>query len=161
MKHSDIAHYRQLNSLRRRFMSRGRRFPPSIEPAAMVDVVLLVLMFFMISSSYVTRPGVEISLPRMDQSNGLQMNALVVTLTRNNLVFFNDQRIELDRLPQALSRAKVEHPDVPLVIEADEQVPVSMQMQVVRDATRAGIEHINLATRGGGLGAERIEVYER
>lgn len=161
MKHSDIAHYRQLSSLRRRFMSRGRRFPPSIEPAAMVDVVLLVLMFFMISSSYVTRPAVEISLPRMDQSNGLQMNALVVTLTRNNLVFFNDQRIELARLPQALSRAKIEHPDVPLVIEADEQVTVAMQMQVVRDATQAGIEHINLATRGGGAGNGRADGNER
>jgi biopolymer transport protein ExbD len=156
MKHSDIAHYRQLNSLRRRFMSRSRRFPPALEPAAMVDVVLLILMFFMISSSYVTRPGVEISLPRLDQSNGLQMNALVVTLTRNQLVFFNDQRIELNQLPQALLRARAEHPDVPLVIEADEQVTVEIQMQVVRHATQAGIDKINLATRGGSPGSGRV-----
>lgn len=127
----------------------------------MVDVVLLVLMFFMISSSYVTRPAVKISLPRLEQSTGLQMNALVVTLTRNNLVFFNDQRIEMERLPRALSRARVEHPDVPLVIEADEQVSVAMQMQVVRDAARAGIEDINLATRGASSGGRRPEEYER
>ena len=35
MKHSDIAHYRQMNMLRRRFQSRLRRFPPALEPAAM------------------------------------------------------------------------------------------------------------------------------
>ncbi|MDF3128903.1 biopolymer transporter ExbD [Kiritimatiellaeota bacterium B1221] len=149
MKHSDIAHYRQLNSLRRRFMSRGRRFPPSIEPAAMVDVVLLVLMFFMISSSYVTRPGVEISLPVSDRSVGIQMNAMVVTLTRNGLVFFNDQRTNLDDLPAALERARIENPDLPLVIEADESVTVSTQMKVVGQANRAGILDIALATRGG------------
>ncbi len=149
MKHSDIAHYRQLNCLRRRFMSRGRRFPPSIEPAAMVDVVLLVLMFFMISSSYVTRPGVEISLPVSDQSVGIQMNAMVVTLTRNGLVFFNDQRTNLEDLPTALERARIENPDLPLVIEADESVTVSTQMKVVGQANRAGILEIALATRGG------------
>ncbi|WFB37387.1 biopolymer transporter ExbD [Kiritimatiellota bacterium B12222] len=148
MKHSDIAHYRQLNSLRRRFMSRGRRFPPSIEPAALVDVVLLVLMFFMVSSSYVTRPGVEISLPVSDQSQGFQMNAMVVTLTRNELVFFNDQRIDLDGLPRALERAHLENPDLPLVIEADESITVAVQMQVVGQASRAGIQEIALATRG-------------
>lgn len=149
MKHSDIAHYRQLNSLRRRFMSRSRRFPPSVEPAAMVDVVLLILMFFIISSSYVTRPGVQISLPVSDLSQGFQMNAMVVTLTRNGLVFFNDQRLDMDELPKALQRAHIENPYLPLVIEADESVTVEVQMKVVGGATRAGIEEIALATRGG------------
>ncbi|MGA0333944.1 MAG: ExbD/TolR family protein [Kiritimatiellia bacterium] len=148
MKHSDIAHYRQLNSLRRRFMSRGRRFPPSIEPAAMVDVVLLVLLFFMISSSYVTRPGIEITLPVSEQSQGFQMNAMVVTLTRNGLVFFNDKRTTLEDLPRALERARIENPDLPLVIEADESVTVAVQMRVVGQANRIGIENIALATRG-------------
>lgn len=155
MKHSDIAHYRQLNSLRRRFMSRGRRFPPSIEPAAMVDVVLLILMFFMVSSSYVTRPGVQISLPVSDQSQGFQMNSMVVTLTRNGLVFFNDQRIQLDQLPKALDRAANENPDVPLVIEADETVTVALQMKIVGHATQAGIQEIALATRGADPREER------
>lgn len=148
MKHSDIAHYRQLNSLRRRFMSRSRRFPPSVEPAAMVDVVLLVMMFFIVSSSYVTRPGVQISLPVSDRSQGFQMHAMVVTLTRNGLVFFNDQRLEIADLANALQRAHIENPDLALVIEADEAVTVETQMRVVGDATRAGIEEIALATRG-------------
>lgn len=152
MKHSDIAHYRQLNSLRRRFMSRGRRFPPSVEPAAMLDVVLLVLMFFMVSSSYVTRPGVEIILPVSEQSQGFQMNAMVVTLTRNGMVFFNDQRTNLGDLPRALERARIENPDLPLVIEADESVTVELQMRVVGQANRAGIQKIALATRGSSPG---------
>jgi len=148
MKHSDIAHYRQLNCLRRRFMTRGRRFPPVIEPAAMVDVVLLVLFFFMLSSSYVTRPGVRLSLPHMEPSDGLVMDALVVTLTRNDLLFFNDRRLEKEQLPGALHQAALERPDAPLVVEADEQVSVALQMFVVREASRAGISDIALATRG-------------
>lgn len=136
-------------------MSRSRRFPPTLEPAAMVDVVLLILLFFMISSSYVTKPGVEISLPVSNQNDGFQMNSMVVTLTRNGLVFFNDQRITLESLPKAFDRAHIENPDLPLVIEADETVTVAVQMQVVGEATRAGIQEIALATRGSDPRRER------
>ena len=154
MKHSDIAHFRQLNSLRRRFVARSRRFPPSLEPAAMMDVVLLVLLFFMISSSYVTRPGVRISLPVAEQAEGIPMQAMVVTLTEtqveNGMVFFNDHRMRLDDLPAALRRTRGENPDLPLVIEADEKVSVATQMRVFREAARAGITDIAIATRNPG-----------
>lgn len=148
MKHSDIAHYRQLNMLRRRFRSRLRRFPPSIEPAAMVDVVLLVLLFFMISSSYVTRPGVEIQLPEVAASSGLPMNALVVTLTRNGQIFFNDRRLRAGDVPEAFRRAHLERPEAPLVIEADGEVSVSVQWQIYQYGVEAGIRKVALATRG-------------
>lgn len=151
MKHSDIAHFRQLNSLRRRFVARGRRFPPSLEPAAMMDVVLLLLLFFMISSSYVTRPGVAISLPEAERSGGIPMQAMVVTLTqtqvRNGMVFFNDRRIRMEELPAALRRARGENPGLPLVIEADEKVTIATQMRIYRDAARVGITDIAIATR--------------
>lgn len=148
MKHSDIAHYRQLNTLRRRFRSRLRRFPPSVEPAAMVDVVLLVLLFFMISSSYVSRPGLEIQLPELSAESGFPMDALVVTLTRNEQIFFNDRRLQLEDLESALSRALRERPGTSMVIEADGEVSVAVQMQIYEKGVSAGIQRIALATRG-------------
>jgi biopolymer transport protein ExbD len=148
MKHSDIAHFRQLNMLRRRFHSRVRRFPPVLEPAAMVDVVLLVLLFFMISSSYVTRPGIEIQLPDIQSESGLPMNSLVVTLTRGGQIFFQDRRFESADLVEALKRAHRERPEYSLVIKADGEVPVSLQMQIYEKGLLAGIERIALATRG-------------
>lgn len=151
MKHSDIAHYRQLNMLRRRFRSRLRRFPPALEPVAMVDVVLLVLLFFMISSSYVSKPGLEIDLPEIEASTGLPMDALVVTITRNGQMFFLDRRIPQGELEAVISRAHRERPDAPLIIEADGEVSVSVQMNVYEQAVNAGVETIALATRGSRI----------
>ena len=148
MKHSDIAHYRQLNMLRRRFRTRVRRFPPVLEPAAMMDVVLLILLFFMISSSYVSRPGLEIQLPEVEETTGFPMDALVVTITRNGQVFFLDRRIPEGELEASISRAHRERPGASLIIEADGEVPVSVQMNVYQQAVRAGVERIGLATRG-------------
>jgi biopolymer transport protein ExbD len=148
MKHSDIAHYRQLNMLRRRFRTRIRRFPPVLEPAAMMDVVLLVLLFFMISSSYVSRPGLEVVLPEVRHSTGFPMDALVVTVTRNGQVFFQDRRIPDGELGNAILRAYQERPGAALIIEADGEVSVDVQMGIYRQAVAAGVNQVALATRG-------------
>lgn len=147
MKHSDIAHYRQLTALKRNFTARSRRFPPVIEPAAMVDVVLLVLLFFVSSSSYVTRPGVRINLPVALEAEGLSMNAAVVTLTQQGVVFFNDRRIPLRDLRTAFEQFHFEHPDTLLVIEADQQVSHGRFMEVQQMAVSAGIRNLATATR--------------
>lgn len=147
MKHSDIAHYRQLTALKRHFSARSRRFPPVIEPAAMVDVVLLVFLFFVSSSSYVTRPGVRINLPEALHAEGLSMNAAVVTITQQEVVFFNDRRISIDDLPNAFEQFHFEHPDTLLVIEADQKVPHGLFMRVHQQAVNAGIRDIAGATR--------------
>lgn len=147
MKHSDIAHYRQLTALKRNFTARTRRFPPVVEPAAMVDLVLLVLIFFVYSSSFVTRPGIRLTLPEAGQAEGLPLNAMVVTLTRQGVVFFNDRRTTLEALPQALEQMRFEQPDLPLIIEADEQVAYGDITRVHQAAVRAGIREVASATR--------------
>lgn len=147
MKHSDIVHYRQLTSLRRRFIARGRRFPPALEPAALVDVVLLVLLFFISSSAYVTRPGVHISLPASSYAEGIPLQAMVVTISQEGMVFFNDERTTLADLPAAFERMAFEKPEHTLVIEADERVTHLVLVQIYQDAREAGLKDIALATR--------------
>ncbi len=147
MKHSDIAHFRQLTHLRRRFTARSRRFPPVLEPAAMVDVVLLVLLFFMTVSPMVTRPGVRLTLPVGEGLQALSMRAAVVTLTQKNQLFFNDRRSSVEELPEVLRRLHVEQPELPLVIEADAQVTLERQMQVYQAAAAAGFTDISIAAR--------------
>lgn len=147
MKHSDIGHFRQLTHLRRRFVSRGRRFPPSIEPAAMVDVVLLVLLFFMISPTFTARSGVRISLPVSEVRSSVPMRSLVVTVTAEGLVFFNDRRTTLEALPEALAREAAREPGIPLILEADESLTLEKQMRIYRHAVDAGITDMFTATR--------------
>jgi biopolymer transport protein ExbD len=147
MKHSDIAHFRQLNSLRRRFISRSRRFPPTLEPAAMVDVVLLILLFFMVSPTFVTRSGIRITLPEGNVTSGVPMRASVVTMTGEGLVFLNDQRTDLDSLGEAFKLMVEQDGISPLILELDESITLQTQMRIYQDAVASGITDISIATR--------------
>lgn len=147
MKHTDIGHLRQLGVLKHHFATRRRRFPPVVEPAAMVDVVLLVLLFFIMASSFVTRPGVRLQLPEVSVAEGIPMNAVVVTLTQEGVLFFNDRRTRQDELRAAFDRVRFEQPGATLVIEADERVAQGEVMRVFQIARDAGITDVAQAVR--------------
>lgn len=152
MKHSDIAHYRQLTALKRNFSARTRRFPPVVEPAAMVDIALLVLLFFITSSSFVTRPGIRLTLPGTDMAEGVPLNAMVVTVAQENLIFFNNRRFtKAEDLRPAFERMRFEQPGLPLVIETEQSLSIDTNARIYHFARHAGIEEVYLATRRSDL----------
>ena len=60
----------------------------------LVDVIFLLLIFFMIGSSLVFQPGITVNLPETRQEFKSVADKLIITLTKEKLLFFNDQRLE-------------------------------------------------------------------
>ena len=133
----------QFRSVRRRFKGRYRRAVGPIEVTALLNVVVLVGMFHFASARFVLQPGVRVRLPEAPFADGVPYGARVLTLSQEGLMFFNDERIALDRLGAALAGAD----DSPLLIEADEGTAYRTLMEVYSLATKAGIREVVLATR--------------
>jgi biopolymer transport protein ExbD len=134
----------QFRSVRRRFKGRYRRAVGPIEVTALLNVILLVGMFHFSSSRFVLQPGVRVRLPEAPFTDGTPYGSRVLTLTQEGLVFFNDEKMSMDRLESALARADG---DSPLLIEADEGTAYGTLMGVYSLATKAGIREVVLATR--------------
>jgi biopolymer transport protein ExbD len=118
-----------------------------IDPAPMVDVVFLLLIFFVLSSSFVLQPGIKVDLQPSKIIGASQFQGLVVTVTRENLLFFNEQRTTLDGLKKSLQMAAQRGRNQELIIKADRQVPHGTVVELMSMALEAGIPAINIATR--------------
>ncbi len=124
-------------------LARGR-----IEAAPMVDVVFLLLIFFILSSSFVLQPGIEVNLPPSQVKTPGAFQGLVVTVTRGDILFFNEERTTLDRLRSSLRQAKLRRAgSQQLVVKADRDVPHGTVVEIMSMAIEAGITSINIATR--------------
>ena len=134
----------QFRSVRRRFKGRYRRAVGPIEVTALLNVLLLLLLFHFASSRFVLQPGVRVRLPEAPFADGVPYGTRVLTLTQGGMVFFNDERMAMDRLGAALARVGG---DDPLLIEADEGTGYGTLMEVYALATKAGIREVVLATR--------------
>ena len=119
----------------------------SIDPAPMVSVVFLLLIFLVLSSPFVTQPGFRVDLPKSNQAPDRSYQSLLVTVSRDNLMFFNNQSVSLRDFPQALKKAASETRNSELIISADRQVPHDTVVKIMSMAFEAGISAVNLATR--------------
>ena len=134
----------QFRSVRRRFKGRHRRAVGPIEVTALLNVMLLTGMFLFASARFVLQPGVRVRLPAAPFSDGTPYGSRVLTLTQEGMVFFNDERMAMNRVEAALARTVG---DAPLLIEADEGTSYGTLMDVYALAAEAGIREVVLATR--------------
>jgi biopolymer transport protein ExbD len=134
----------QFRSVRRRFKGRYRRSVGPIEVAALLNIILLMGLFHFSASRFVLQPGVRVRLPVAPFLDGEVYGARVLTISQEGMLFFNDERLELDRLEDALVHSRGE---AALLIEADEGTPYGTLIEVYALAVKAGIREVVLATR--------------
>ncbi len=119
-----------------------------MELTPLVDVVLLLIIFFMLSSSFIFNPGIKVELPEYTASENLQPSDIVVTITKENEIYFKDEYIPLmDELRQRLKKAAAKYPDARLIIKADMNIPFRWVVQVMTIAQEEGITNQAFATR--------------
>ncbi|MFH0954114.1 MAG: biopolymer transporter ExbD [Verrucomicrobiota bacterium] len=147
MNHAEQPIFERVRILRRRFRTQHRLVRGPIEAVPLVNVVLLLVLFFIVNSAFVLEPGVTVNLPTSPFAAGAPYGAMVVTISQEGQVFFNDEKVAMDGLESALSQAVFEHPDAPLVIQADGRVQHSTLVQVYNLAMAAGVKQVVLATR--------------
>ena len=147
MSQTDKTITERIGYLRRRYRPHHRLFKGPIDVVPLVNVVLLFMLFFILQSPFVMRPGITVNLPTASFASGVPYGAMVVTISQEGIVFFNDERTTMEGLSSALSQSVYDHPDVSLVIEADGRVQHSTLVEVYNKAMAAGIKNVVLATR--------------
>lgn len=129
-------------------MDFGAKGPPrpEINLTQLIDVVLLLLIFFMISTSFVAQPGINIRLPQAKTSDTSQGDATRLTLTAAGLLFVGDEKVKWEGLSAALVFERKHTGRGLLVIKADENVKHGSVVRVMDTAKQAGFERIAIAT---------------
>lgn len=115
-----------------------------IDIAPLIDVIFLLLIFFMLSSSFTSQSGINVKLPKAVTSDVIREENFIVTITSENVTYLNGTVITLKELRQQLSQPGSK--DRPLLIKADRRASVGRIVDVWDLCRDLGIERINIAT---------------
>ncbi len=132
--------------LRRRYPLRLRLARGVIGAVPLADLVLLVILFIILNSWIILRPGITLELPQAEFGDGVRVGRAVVALERGGLVFFDDERVEIEDLPRHFRRAIASGDEQTLVIQADRRIPHQRLVEVYDAAQSAGFLEVLLAT---------------
>ncbi|MBA9077417.1 MULTISPECIES: ExbD/TolR family protein [Rufibacter] len=110
---------------------------PDFNMSSMTDIIFLLLIFFMLTSSFVTPTGMPVSLPS-SASTSIVMEKTNVTITKDLQYFLNDQPTSLEALPAALEQALsgTEQGQGVVVLNVDKSVPVEYFVKVAGMAAK-------------------------
>ncbi len=131
------------------FTSKKReREPVSINLTSLIDVVLLLLIFFMISTTFILHPGLKIDLPESSVEEVAQEEEdIVVVVTPDNEIMIADEYFTYETLYEKLLAIKKEKPESKLIIQADETSSHGAVVEVLDDAKRSGFTTLSIATK--------------
>jgi len=125
---------------------KGEEEEVEINMTPMLDVVFIMLIFFIVSTSFVRETGVEVNRPLAESSEKLPQNAILVAITNNNQIWIDKHRIDTRAVRRNIERLLAENPDSTVIIQADESAPTGTLIKVLDQSKLAGAKNIAVSS---------------
>lgn len=105
----------------------------------MIDTVFLLLIFFMLSSSFVQVSGIPVALPTAEASSKMSVDKLVVSIDQHNKLYFNDEEMDWETLTEQLQKCKADWNANTVIVRADTTTEYGVVVRVMSLARSLGL----------------------
>ncbi len=119
-----------------------RYIKPVINIASLVDVLFLLLIFFMVTSAFVEQPNIKLELPSTRHSEVSKMNNMVLSIARDGKLYLQDRPVDKKNLEKELRRVVLDTGDEVLVLKADKFVPYGVVIDIMDAVKGAGFRKV-------------------
>lgn len=125
---------------------RNRHNHTHINLAPLVDVVFLILLFFILSSHFMQEPVIKLKLPKSKTAEAQRDDIKTIYITKDGAIFFMNERIDLKDL-QAMIKSSLKDIEHDFIrIKADRESDVGILVSVIDEVRISGIRNYNIAT---------------
>ncbi len=125
-----------------------RTFPqPRLEMAPLIDCVFLLLIFFMLTSTFVVSPGLKIKLPKTATKEiTREKREVEIAITRSGTIFYEGRKVSLSTLKKELAKFSKRRLNPLIIIKADERTYHGRVVEVMDVAKQVGLSRFAIAT---------------
>jgi len=102
-----------------------------IDLTPMLDVVFIMLIFFIVTSSFVKEPGVELFKPQASTQEACERGTIIFAVDANGDIFYNKNKLPLDRVMRTAEAAKKEAPQANFVVQVDRETPAYVVEELI------------------------------
>jgi len=123
-----------------------------IDLAPMLDFVLNLLIFFIITAVFVKEVGITVSRPSskpQQQDEKKKLKTILVAIRATGEIWIDKRVVDLRAVRPNIERFHAESPDSPVVVVADKEAPTGILVQVMDQVRQGGVENVSIAATGG------------
>ncbi|CAM4349715.1 ExbD/TolR family protein [Vibrio astriarenae] len=122
----------------------------AIDMTPMLDIVFIMLIFFIVTTSFVKEAGIEVSRPSANTAQVVKNGNIMVAIGAAGDVWVDKRRIEVDAVRANIERLRAESPEGAVVIQADTEANAGTVVKVMDQIKMAGVENISIAATDKG-----------
>ena len=111
----------------------------------MLDVVFIMLIFFIVTASFVKEAGIDVNRPDAQTAEKKQQGNILVAISASGQLWIDKRQVDPRALRANIERLKAENPQGAVVIQADKESKNGLLVKVMDAARLAGIENVSLA----------------
>ncbi len=119
----------------------------SLDLTPMMDIVFIMLIFFIVTTSFVKETGVDINRPNAETAQRDEKGNILVALTDNNEIWIDKRRVDLKAVRANIERLKIEYPGGSVIIQADKVSKSGLLVEVMDQIKLAGLQNISIAAK--------------
>ena len=121
----------------------------AIDISPLIDCVFILLIFFIVTTTFVEETGVDVDKPQAASSVQLEKNSILIALTAKGEVVYAKRDIGIGGV-RSLVKLMTQQEMIPVIIQADAEAPSGMLVRVLDEAKLAGAETVSIATQKSG-----------
>ena len=118
-----------------------------VNVTSFIDVLFVLLLFFMVSTTFVNQPAMNLDLPKAVHSQGTRQPGIIVYVDQNGIIHVNDEPVDDALLDTVLKSRLVDSEDKSVVLKAESRVSHGTVVHVLDIIKGAGVLKLTIATQ--------------
>ncbi|MCW8945300.1 MAG: biopolymer transporter ExbD [Sedimenticola sp.] len=136
--------------MRRHWHGNGDSAESEINLTPMLDVVFIMLIFFVVTTSFVKESGVEVNRPSANTAQQQEQANILVAIRPNGEIWIDNRAVDVRAVRSHIERLRVEFPEGQVVIQGDRAAQIGLLVKVMDQVRLAGVVNVSIAADDGG-----------
>ena len=111
----------------------------------MLDIVFIILIFFVVTTSFVKESGVDVSRPGASSAQRKEHGNIMVGISADNRIWIDKREVDIRAVRANIERLHAEIPEGAVVIQADKDSKTGLLVQVIDQSRLAGVKDVSIA----------------
>ena len=130
--------------MRRKFSFQSEE-EEGVDMTPMLDIVFIMLIFFIVTASFVKEAGIDVNRPEAITAEKKEKASILIAITDKGEIWIDKRPVDVRALRANIERLRAENPQGSVVIQADKESKNGLLVKVMDAARQAGVENVSLA----------------
>ena len=111
----------------------------------MLDIVFIMLIFFVVTTSFVKQSGIEVNRPTAQTAEQRDLGNILIAISPNGEIWIDQRAVDIRAVQAVVERLVAENPEGGVIIQGDREAQIGLLVKVMDQVRKAGIENVSIA----------------